>query len=641
MIRQRKDSSLYGLDNSGSLQNGASVIYDSDRSGYVLSLDGTNDYVAIANSTDINLGTHPDRTISASFKATSVTTRQVIFEEGGTNAGYSLYIQSGQLYVGAWTGNSAAASVFLSTAIDADQWYGVKLVNDGGQLTAYLDDVSFGSATTAAVPEHTNPLAIGRTSGGTKTHTGNISTGSNFGGQIDDVRIYNVPQVGNTAPVSSDDSYTTTNDRQAIITVLANDSDSESDGLVVTDATQASNGSVAVNENGTITYTPNAGYFGDDSFTYDISDNQGASSTATVSVNVLSTGLIARYTFDDLTASDVSTLGRINNGNLVNGATVVNDPQRGNVLSLDGINDYVALPQSDDINLTDNPDRTIFLSFKADSTTDRQVLFEEGGAGRGLNIYLDSGKLYAGMWGLTGVEDAFLSRVVSAEQWNHVSIQVNQEPGIFSATLNGHVIGTAEAGLLGEHGSNTGIGGVNFRTRFHDGNFTGNTGAEFSGLIDNVRLYNASVENTVPGPVSDDVSTDQGTPIVVDVLGNDLDVDGDVLVVSEVTDGSNGIVTLVNGEVTYIPDPNFSGADSFTYSVFDGFGGTSIATVNVTVNSVNEAPTAITLSNNSVAENSDTSTGLTVGTLIATDADSTAFTYSLAAGPGDGDNGSL
>ncbi len=59
-----------------------------------------------------------------------------------------------------------------------------------------------------------------------------------------------------------------------------------------------------------------------------------------------------------------------------------------------------------------------------------------------------------------------------------------------------------------------------------------------------------------------------------------------------VSQGTNGTVTFTASGVTYTPDPNFHGSDSFTYTVSDGHGGTDTATVAVTATAVNDAPEA-------------------------------------------------
>ena len=90
----------------------------------------------------------------------------------------------------------------------------------------------------------------------------------------------------NIAPVATADSATTNQDSIVNINVLTNDSDADGDTLSVTSASSGANGSTVVNSDGTITYTPNAGYSGTDSFTYTISDGRGGEAAATVNVTV-------------------------------------------------------------------------------------------------------------------------------------------------------------------------------------------------------------------------------------------------------------------------------------------------------------------------------------------------------------------
>ena len=66
--------------------------------------------------------------------------------------------------------------------------------------------------------------------------------------------------------------------------MLADDVDVDGDALTVTIATQPLHGDVVVNADGSITYTPDAGYLGPDSFTYTVNDGT-LSDTGTVSVN--------------------------------------------------------------------------------------------------------------------------------------------------------------------------------------------------------------------------------------------------------------------------------------------------------------------------------------------------------------------
>ena len=91
----------------------------------------------------------------------------------------------------------------------------------------------------------------------------------------------------NTPPVAADDSATLSQDSSVAIQVLANDTDTNGDTLSVTGLpTGPAHGTAAINPDGSIQYTPQAGFAGPDSFTYAISDGQGGSATASVQLTV-------------------------------------------------------------------------------------------------------------------------------------------------------------------------------------------------------------------------------------------------------------------------------------------------------------------------------------------------------------------
>lgn len=116
---------------------------------------------------------------------------------------------------------------------------------------------------------------------------------------------------GNTAPTAADDSATTDQDQAVSVDVLANDSDS--DGNLVANSvavtSQPTNGTTNINTTtGAITYTPAAGFTGQDSFTYTVNDDAGATSnaaTVTVSVETVAGNETLNLTSDCDTASNV------------------------------------------------------------------------------------------------------------------------------------------------------------------------------------------------------------------------------------------------------------------------------------------------------------------------------------------------
>ncbi|MFT3956297.1 MAG: Ig-like domain-containing protein [Piscinibacter sp.] len=93
----------------------------------------------------------------------------------------------------------------------------------------------------------------------------------------------------------------------------------------------------------------------------------------------------------------------------------------------------------------------------------------------------------------------------------------------------------------------------------------------------------------IVGPVNEDNAL---TIAPATLLGNDSDPDGDTLSITSVQGAVNGTVALVGGNVVFTPAANYNGPASFTYTVSDGNGGSSTATVNLTVNPVNDAPVA-------------------------------------------------
>ena len=130
-----------------------------------------------------------------------------------------------------------------------------------------------------------------------------------------------------------------------------------------------------------------------------------------------------------------------------------------------------------------------------------------------------------------------------------------------------------------------------------------------------VLLAVANVQDA-PNAIDDNfaVFEDSG-PTAFGVLANDGDVDGDSLSVTAVTQPANGSATFTAGSVSYTPNPNYFGADSFTYTIADGNGGHDTATVLVAVSNVNDAPVAVA---DAFAMNQDT---VLNGSVLGNDSD--------------------
>ncbi len=133
--------------------------------------------------------------------------------------------------------------------------------------------------------------------------------------------------------------------------------------------------------------------------------------------------------------------------------------------------------------------------------------------------------------------------------------------------------------------------------------YTGNT--DFNGTdtisytIDDGNGGTASAEvavtvdavNDGPSAADDSVTTDEDVPVSIDVLGNDSDVDGDTLTVTEASAANGTVEIAADGTLTYTGNPNFNGTDTISYTISDG-DLTAAAEVTVTVNAVNDGPFA-------------------------------------------------
>ena len=469
------DNSNNGNNNSGVLLNGVtSGSIGGDLDG-IVTFDGQDDYIEVADSSDLNLEIHAQRTITAWFNVDNKTLllpnadderKQVIYEEGGPFRGLNIYIENGSLYIGSWDqGRSNWDGTYLSTDnFESNTWHHVALVLDAepgtnrlqsGVFSAYLDGVKFGEGDGLRLLRHTNDIGLGAVNDGSRFHDGEVlGTGVEaFGGSLADVAIYN-----------------------------------------------------------------------------------RALSGAEIAEQI---GLVAQWNFEEtsgLVASDSSPAGDDNSGSLVNGAAFeATRTGLGGSVRFDRQNQYVAIADTEDINLVTHNKRTISTWFKADNigTSNKQVIYEEGGAGRGLNIYLHRNRLYVGGWsGGQWSEGTYLSsRAIESDTWHHVALVLDAEEnvtglqsGAFSAYLDGVKIGEGEGAQLFRHPGDIGLGAVNVETQFHDGEVRGTAVAGLIGNIADTDIFNrvlseAEIQNLYNSKLS------LGTEILVSGLAQPEAID--------------------------------------------------------------------------------------------------------------------
>ncbi|MEM9342041.1 MAG: Ig-like domain-containing protein [Pseudomonadota bacterium] len=397
---------------------------------------------------------------------------------------------------------------------------------------------------------------------GVDTFTYTISDGN--GGEDTATVEVTVDAEPNTAPDAVNDTAGTGFETPVTISVLANDTDDDGDALSITDVTQGANGSVVI-DGASVVYTPDAGFEGDDSFTYTISDGNGGTDTATVAVTVDAAPNTAPDAVNDMAGTGFETPVTVN--------VLANDTDDdGDTLSVSGVtqgaNGSVMI---DGTSVVYTPD----AGFSGDDSFTYTISDGNGGTDTAtVAVTVDAEPNTApdavDDTARTGFQTPLTVAVLandSDEDGDALSITGVTQGANGSVVIDGaSVVYTPDAGFEGDD---------SFTYTISDGN-GGTDTATVSVTVD-------SQPNSAPDAVDDTAGTAFGTPVTVSVLANDTDDDGDALSVTGVTQGGNGSVVIDGTNIIYTPDAGFSGGDSFTYTVDDGNGGTDTATVAVTV----------------------------------------------------------
>ena len=403
----------------------------------------------------------------------------------------------------------------------------------------------------------------------------------------------------NDAPIAQNDSATTDEDTPAVIDVKANDSagppNEDGQNLTVEEiATQPSNGTAEIitdgPDAGKVRYTPKGDYNGPDSFEYRVCDtaNPGKCDTATVNVRVNAVN-------DDPTVSNIEDQNINEDGSTGPLPFTVGDVET-------DPNDLRVEASSDNRDLFPTPNNIVIRGTGADRTVEvRPVRNRSGEATITLTVTdADGGQS----------TETFVVRVApvnDAPQANDDSYQTDEDTTL---TVPARGVLENDSDLDNPNDSLTaqivdrpqnGTVTLNDDGSFEytpDANFNGEDSFTYRASDGRAQSEPATVTITVaptndaPVARNDQAETQEDTPVDIDVLQNDRDPEGDDLSVESFTQPENGTVTRgANGILTYTPNQNFNGTDTFTYTVTDG-ASNDTATVTVRVNAVNDSPNA-------------------------------------------------
>ncbi|WP_273977781.1 tandem-95 repeat protein, partial [Vibrio parahaemolyticus] len=369
------------------------------------------------------------------------------------------------------------------------------------------------------------------------------------------------------------DKATVVEDTPTIIKVLGNDT-FEDDGKVVSLDTNngPANGTVSVNPDGSVTYTPNDNYVGKDTFTYIVTSG-GVSESTTVEVNVTPVN-DAPVAKDDTAITDEDTPVTID--------VLPNDTDiDGDKLSIQS----ASVPETQgkveivDGKLVFTPAENFHGDAEITYTITDGALTDQATVNVTVNAVND-----------TPVVESSIADQTLAEDFTPYTIDLNTA---FSDVDN--VDGELTFSVSGN--SNIQVAIVNGIATFTPtADWNGSEALTFTATDPSGESVSQTVNFTV-APVADIVGDKatvvEDTPTIIKVLGNDT-FEGDDQVVSLDTNNgpANGTVSVnPDGSVTYTPNDNYHGTDSFTYIVTSG-GVSESTTVNVDVTPVNDAPVA-------------------------------------------------
>ncbi|MDE0551887.1 tandem-95 repeat protein, partial [Vibrio sp. VP6] len=385
----------------------------------------------------------------------------------------------------------------------------------------------------------------------------------------------------NDSPVAVDDTVSTQEDTAVTIDVLTNDTDVDGDKLSIESASVPKEQGTVEVVDGKLVFTPTENFNGDAEITYTVTDGQLTDEAkVTVTVNQVNDAPIIKVdAVESITEDAVST-------DTVVATLTVRDtdtPEDQLTVSLENNSNGYFVLVGDEVKLTQagvdavNNDE---LNLK-DLTISASV-------SDGVNpTASDSDSLIVNRVNdAPTVENAIADQVLS-EDFDAYTIDLNEVFKDSDSSLEFSVSGNNSIQI-------SIVNGVATITPTADWN--GKETITFTATDPSGESISQTVNFTV-APVADIVADKatvvEDTPTIIKVLGNDT-FEGDGKVVSLDTNNgpANGTVSInPDGSVTYTPNDNYHGADSFTYIVTSG-GVSESTTVNVDVTPVNDVPVA-------------------------------------------------
>ncbi len=375
----------------------------------------------------------------------------------------------------------------------------------------------------------------------------------------------------NDAPVALDDYYQiNVNGSLNVMApgVLSNDSDPDLDSLTVitTPETEPAHGQLTLAADGSFSYQPDAGFSGQDSFQYRVTDPNQGQAVASVQIDVVQSSMSLKGA--SLTTSGSLTLeglGETSSGSGIGQVRyTLGDCVQTTYTECTLSGTYSETSDSEHepgatgsytmVYVYDGtgPTPTIAESISPGSNT---VIFNEVGESTfTLTLFPDSGGEIVAYFPPGSGSPLSFSAFLATDA-------VCSGLGVSQACNVGQVGLTPDAVIIGDV-------------------------ASFTFIIDQPVLNN----NQPPIANPDQATVQEDGSVNINVLANDSDPDGDSLQVISATAANGSAAIETDFTVTYQPAADFNGQDTINYTIYDGKGNSVSSTVEVTISPVNDAP---------------------------------------------------
>ncbi|HHF3110832.1 TPA: Ig-like domain-containing protein [Vibrio diabolicus] len=436
----------------------------------------------------------------------------------------------------------------------------------------------------------------------------------------------------NDAPVAKALTINTDEDTASAAVTARSQAKDVEDGIPTGDLALVSlpqKGQVAIDQTaGTFVYTPNANENGSDSFTYTIADSEGGVSlAATVSVNIGSVNdspvaAADSFTFDEDVTSTLDILSNdsdIEDGSFTASSITLQDLGQG-----EGGYSFATVSV--------NADGTLKIVPTANVNGQHSFTYTLTDSGQAVSVPATV------TLNITPVNDAPVAVDNSAQLLEGGSFEVNvlgndsdADAGDSFELTSVTVVDTPAHGSVNVTASGAIVYNPN-ENYFGEDSFT-YTVADLAGAVSNVATVTMTVTpvNDAPMAQAQSQTLDEDNSLVITLVGSDIDNDDDTLQYLITEQVSHGVLEqLTNNGWRYTPEANFNGSDFFLFKVNDGDLDSTEVRVDLTVNAVNDTPTATDISATGEEE-----IPLTI-TLNGNDAEGSSLSYQIVTSPVNG-----